>query len=257
MQKITTIAGVENLMPLLSDHSFIQQQSNLKKAINEVIEKKSIYKYNNQAKKLDNMYSWDMSNEIHETDFSSAREFQVFDEYCVNNGVNVHMVLKSKFYYASDLIEVQRVVTRLNLSATVKLHLDLDVLVSKMSYFNVNEFLGFVEHLKGRLKGFSVRGDFTEATVKGEIRLEFFKDIEILSLSGFDVIETCENLKELSFQPEAKFVKKGRSLDLPVTLKKFKYIGGRESSSVTIKKGSKMPTLTHVSFKVVNAATND
>lgn len=127
----------------------------------------------------------------------------MLDNYCVDE----EMELDSKIYYeledASDLIELQSLVSALKPSKTMKLQLHLDFTKCGCRFVDLAKLLSHMGHLSDRLKRFAIRGP--EMThIEGEVNLELFTNVEVLKITCLKVNGTFSNfhkLRELCFAP--------------------------------------------------------
>lgn len=91
LYEIVLVAGIANLTKLL-DSTFLQYNSNIQQAINNVINKKSIHKYENATTPFKSAIYLTVSD-WRTTDFNTIAEAQVFDDYCVGNDIAIQLEL--------------------------------------------------------------------------------------------------------------------------------------------------------------------
>ncbi|KAG5419031.1 hypothetical protein I9W82_002798 [Candida metapsilosis] len=198
--EIVSIAGIPNLTKLL-DSAFLQNNGNIQQAINNVITKKSIYKYDNATMPFSHR-EFSIIFMRRRADFTSVEELQVFDDYCVENKVKVELELSYLMRTILDWIELEKLLKGLKSSRTVKIRLKIDL--SESDYIlDLDRLPLLLGPIKERLVAFSIESDPFESS-RGAIDLQFLKDIEVLELLRCGIkgsFSQYHNLKELEYMP--------------------------------------------------------
>ena len=230
LQKIVPYAGPFSLIHPLSNPSKLN--TNLRNAINEEICKTG-YRYDTQL-------VWpDYMKVIHNSDFRSANEFRVFDNYCTHQGLKVEGRIISKLVCVTNFIELQQLLASLHLSRSCKLALELDFTGWRYESINLSELIESIKHINYRITTLSIK-TATRTSVKGEIDLELFKNLEVLRLNGCKFRGAlCHPLRELSLDTTV-------DLNLPLSLKSLEI---NDYNGIDINIGENCPSLTQLSFK--------
>ncbi|CCG20405.1 hypothetical protein CORT_0A00110 [Candida orthopsilosis Co 90-125] len=244
---IISKAGIESLVKLLSPPSFLRSNLNIKEAIDHAIRKKMNWTYDNIATKTDKMFSWKSCNEVGTTDFKNFAEIQTFHDYCVGEYIEVELKLCYRLKYASDLIELEHLLLRLDPRTTLKLHLVLDLVSCRFHFVDLTHLSQSFKHLRDRFTGFSISAT-SMAGIKGEIDLNNFSNIEILRINGCTVkgsLSDCHKLREFSFEPVRGQDNLFDINELPPSLKRLE-ISNYSLSNSRLKEGKVLPSLEYV-----------
>lgn len=194
------IAGVPNLTKLL-DSTFLQNNRNIQQAINNVIIKKSIYKYDNAATPF-KISEFLIGTLRRTTDFYTSVEAQEFDGYCVENDIEFELEFSYMMRTILDWVELEKLLSSLKSSNFVKIRLKIDLYDSDYT-FDFDRIPLLVGPIKERLIALSIYLPLSDCT-RGAIDLEFLKDVEVLESTNCQINGTfsqCRNLKELEYMP--------------------------------------------------------
>ncbi|CAK9683482.1 unnamed protein product [Candida parapsilosis] len=220
LQQIVFKAGASNLIELLSSKEFLQQNPNLKSAIDYEMTENS-YTYDNRSAKPNRLIYWTSIKKVNTSDFKNSKEFEEFYDYCVRASTETQMNLYYKVEFAPDFLELLGLLQNLKSSNSVKLFLNLDFTSCHLHFVDLTQLFASMSHLKDCLIGFSITGGYM-TNFKGIIDLEELRDVEELSISGCKVsgsFSRCRKLQKLSFVPIDGDKSLFDILELPCSLK--------------------------------------
>ena len=219
LYEIVLVAGIANLTKLL-DSTFLQYNSNIQQAINNVINKKSIHKYENATTPFKSAIYLTVSD-WRTTDFNTIAEAQVFDDYCVGNDIAIELEFSYLMRTILDWIEMEKLLKGLKPGKVVKRNLKIDLMESDYT-LDLTKLPSLIGPIKERFVGLSIDLSPVGSSV-GAIDLEYLRDIEALHLKGCGINGSffqCHHLRELDYMPP----RTQNSIDLqklPPTLKRL------------------------------------
>ncbi|KAG5419617.1 hypothetical protein I9W82_003385 [Candida metapsilosis] len=238
--EVFLIAGIPNLTKLL-DSAFLQNNGNIQQAINNVITRKSVYKYDNATTPFTHR-KFAIIFMRRRVDFTSVEELQVFDDYCVENEVKVELELSYLMKTILDWIEMEKLLKCLKASKVVKIRLSVDLFLSDY-ILDLDKVPLLLAPIKERLIAFSISLHLSQ----GVIDLQSLKDIEVLKLRGCGIkgsFSQCHNLKELEYTASGEHNPIDIS-NLPPTLKRLHLYWCDDIKGVA-DKSAKFPSLESV-----------
>lgn len=205
LRKIVSFVSLSNLIQLISDPS--QMSRNLKYAVNQEIMKAS-YRYEITMARPVNM-----SIARSESDFMNAREFHMFDMYCVDEELEAVSKIYSKMVCMADLVELQQFLAMLKPSLKLKLHLDMDFCGWRYQRLDLTLLFESLDHIRNRVIGLSLRVS-SRTEVNGEIDFDLFENMEVLKLNESKFKGSLSGLKQFSLQPVIATVELALSLQI-------------------------------------------
>lgn len=204
---IISICGVENLVGLFSDTTFLHQNKNLKNCLDHEI-KTNGFAYDSSL--MDWMTWFDLSPieelnvlklyEPSHIQLESPNDFLVLDEYCVMESIEVESKIVVNLQDFSDVFYFEEMCFHLKPSNVVKLSISVEVRWDSTLWLDMGCFCESIRHLSSRILSFRIQPG--PASFEGEIELGLFGKAEILDLAGGSIkgsFSSCPNLKSLTY----------------------------------------------------------
>ncbi|KAG5417874.1 hypothetical protein I9W82_004202 [Candida metapsilosis] len=218
--EIVSIAGITNLSKLINS-TLLQSNPNIQQAINNVIMRRSTYKYDNAATPF-KFEDYSIVSNRRTTDFDTIAEVQAFDDYCVENSIAIELEFSYLMRTILDWIEMQKLLKCLKASKVVKRQLKIDLWESDYT-LDLAKIPSLIGPIKERFIGLSINSSPLGSSM-GAIDLEYLRDIEVLQLDGCEIngsFSQYHHLRELDYTPSDE---QEYSIDLqklPPTLKRL------------------------------------
>lgn len=156
---IISNSGANNLTKLMSCQSFMQQNRNFKRALDNVLIN-SKYIFYNYTTRPELTVGWDDDmNELEPSDFDSRESFELFDDYCATEGIETQIRITYGIYDIFDLVELEELLSRLRPCSDAMLQLHLELSTCRLLLLDLTRLLKIVTRLRKRIAGLTLEGN--------------------------------------------------------------------------------------------------
>lgn len=206
LQNIVSRVDALGITKLLPDKQFLLSNKNLKNAIDYELQKTGTYRFDNRVTQMDmsNLTIWKTSQYDKEidhwrdesiSDFTTLQEFKIFDDYCVEERLNVTSKISYTIKTILDYFEFEELIAGLKVGKETRLALRLTFEYKKQ--IDGTALPDKLIRLKDRLVELSLDGwDHFEF----EINVGTLENIETLKISQHYItgsLLNCRKLREL------------------------------------------------------------
>lgn len=217
LSNIISMAGVNSLLLLVEDGTFMKLNPNLKRAINHEIARKSLFVFDCHYTVLEHQgHFWDIHDSWIENtvfDLRDVEELLMFDNYCLKEQLRVHLVIKFSIFTPSYYFGLQQLISNLQPNNNSTIGFDMRLCDSGTDFTKLNDTL------------FPIKDRITELSMEMyddrdcDLDVGYLKNIEVLNLLGALVLkgpslDKCYKLRKLAVSCQVTDVS-----ELPQSLK--------------------------------------
>jgi len=253
---IISNSGANNLTKLMSCQSFMQQNRNFKRALDNVLIN-SKYIFYNYTTRPELTVGWDDDmNELEPSDFDSRESFELFDDYCATEGIETQIRITYGIYDIFDLVELEELLSRLRPCSDAMLQLHLELSTCRLLLLDLTRLLKIVTRLRKRIAGLTLEGEFA-TEIKGVINLDYFTNIKVLNIGGLSFCgspRNCNSLTELTYLSTRFPMRLLDVGELPPSLKRFACDVGSFGLDSTLPDTGEYPRLESIHFRRCKSA---